>query len=38
MHGSVTYSEYREYCSAVHKINDTIKLFLEVNKELIEKE
>ena len=37
-HGSITYAEYREYSSAIHKLCDTIKLFLEVNKDLIEGE
>ena len=37
-HGSITYIEYRENCSAINKLSDTIKLFLEVNKDLIDRE
>ena len=26
-HGSISYTEYRENCSAINKLSDTIKLF-----------
>ena len=37
-HGSISYTEYRENCSAINKLSDTIKLFQEVNSGLIAKE
>ena len=36
--GSISYSEYKEYCHMVEKLVETSELFLTVNQDLISRE